>query len=128
MTDTAQPLPNETDNRPLTPEQLARVAALHEARAVLASKALFGGSLPEPRSVGDLVYLAEWILAGPTPDVEDGNTELEGQEITAEAGWWKPIDDAEPSALDDAQPEPADTQDEAPTEALPAYPEDALPR
>lgn len=126
MTDTAQPLPNETNDRPLNPEQLARVAALHEARAVLASKALFGGSLPEPRSVGDLVYLAEWILAGPTPDVEDSDTSWKTPASLPEG--LEHVATFRPSALDDPQPEPADTQEDD-TDVLPSFhPEDALPR
>jgi len=62
----------KTEENPLSPEQMARIAALRAARTVLeeqGSGGPFGGSpkkeLPTRFSVGDLVYLAEWILDGP---------------------------------------------------------------
>lgn len=78
MTDTAVPLPEtETeaeavpdDGSMLTADQRRRVSALQIARDVLENKpALFAGAkVPEVRSVGDLTYLADWIIDGTDTD------------------------------------------------------------
>lgn len=66
MTDTAVPLPETTTEPILTIDQRRRVEALQIARRILESKpGLFVGSkIEEGRRVGDLTYLAEWILGG----------------------------------------------------------------
>lgn len=62
-----------TEGSTLRPSQLRRVAALHEARKVLENKAgLFVGSkMGEGFGVGDLTYVAGWIIDGPVPDERD---------------------------------------------------------
>lgn len=76
MTDTAVPLPETEaeavpdDGSMLTADQRRRVSALQIARDVLENKpALFAGAkVPEVRSVGDLTYLADWIIDGTDTD------------------------------------------------------------
>lgn len=78
MTDTAVPLPElpdyteSADDTTFNLDQHRRVEALKVARSILENKpSPFAGTKVEAiRSVGDLTYLADWIIAGPDTDLE----------------------------------------------------------
>lgn len=87
--DTAVPMPDpmealrsgEVLYPSLQPDQLCRAEALTIARKILENRqSLFAGSkLPSNSTIGDLTYLADWILTGPQdfdgdedyPDADD---------------------------------------------------------
>lgn len=135
MTDTAVPLPElpdyteSADDTTFNLDQHRRVEALKVARSILENKpSPFAGTKVEAiRSVGDLTYLADWILAGSSTDTEptdivelrnaagelmiripvatkDWPTDGQTVSVSSKPGVWEPLPSAA-ELLADAAPE-----------------------
>lgn len=94
MTDTAVPLPElpdyteSADDTTFNLDQHRRVEALKVARSILENKpSPFAGTKVEAiRSVGDLTYLADWIIAGSSTD--DAGERVVS--VSSKPGVWEP--------------------------------------